>query len=438
MDMLRGTVTGTIVSRESGAGSSPSIEVHGQRSVNSSNTNPLVVVDGVIFQAGWRFIDPATIESMSVLKDATSLAAYGSQAANGVIMITTKRGKLGKPMISVESSLTVSSKAMTPRLVRPESLIKFQNILRNVNDPKDWMTEHNYQRYQRGEITDWWDFVTRTGVLQNHAVSISGATEKFNYYASLSHTDHKGVVKGDRYSREQGSLRLQNDITDWLQIGTSAVFSYNNYDGVAAGVVNNPPFPWASGYTSDGRLTLQTGDIVGSRSSLWDSEVGVDDQDRRAIALLKGHLLLKAPWITGLSYRMNVSYTYETYNRDRFTHEINFLAELKDGWESDYNEEHYPKYLSKANGSSERTVYNTYVWDNILNYSNNFGKHYIDLTAVYTRDENKYDGRGFSGNDFSAIGNTLLGADGLAFAANQKYWISKNRKANVGYLGRLA
>ncbi|MDR3260217.1 MAG: carboxypeptidase-like regulatory domain-containing protein, partial [Tannerella sp.] len=110
MDALRGTVTGTVVSRESTAGSTPSIQVHGQKSVNGSST-PLVVLDGVIFMGNWRDIDPATIENISILKDATSLAAYGSQAANGVVMITTKKGTLGKPVISFEGSLSSSGKA---------------------------------------------------------------------------------------------------------------------------------------------------------------------------------------------------------------------------------------------------------------------------------------------------------------------------------------
>lgn len=91
MDALRGTVTGVNTSREMAAGSTPTIEVHGQKSIKSSSANPLIVLDGVIYMGGWRDLDPSTIESVSVLKDATSLAAYGSQAANGVIMVTTKK-----------------------------------------------------------------------------------------------------------------------------------------------------------------------------------------------------------------------------------------------------------------------------------------------------------------------------------------------------------
>lgn len=103
MDILRGTATGITVSQQQGAGQAPSLQVRGQKSVNGGST-PLIVMDGVIYMGSFRDIDPTTIESMSILKDATSLAAYGSQAANGVIMITTKKGKLGKPVINVNTS----------------------------------------------------------------------------------------------------------------------------------------------------------------------------------------------------------------------------------------------------------------------------------------------------------------------------------------------
>lgn len=114
MDALRGTVTGITVSQQQGAGQVPSMVVRGQKSINGGS-DPLLVVDGVIFQGALRDIDPSIIESMSVLKDATSLAAYGSQAANGVIMITTKKGSEGKPLISLSPYLLHGHGRMQPR-----------------------------------------------------------------------------------------------------------------------------------------------------------------------------------------------------------------------------------------------------------------------------------------------------------------------------------
>ncbi|MDR3262500.1 MAG: carboxypeptidase-like regulatory domain-containing protein, partial [Tannerella sp.] len=285
MDALRGTVTGAIVSRETSAGSTPSIELHGQKSINSSDANPLIVLDGVIFSGSRNDIDPSTVESISMLKDATSLAAYGSQAANGVVMITTKKGKLGKPVISFDGSVAFSEKTLTPKLIRPDVFVENYNLKRG-GDPQSWMLARNYEKYLRGEVTDWWDYSTRTGVIQDYSVSISGATEKINYYTSISHTDQKGIVIGDRYSRESLTARMQNDITDWLQVGTQVNYSYHNWDGLSAS--SDGASPYADPYRPDGKSLEKVIADVGfsGENPIWKCKVGIDDYDRSSSLLL--------------------------------------------------------------------------------------------------------------------------------------------------------
>jgi TonB-dependent SusC/RagA subfamily outer membrane receptor len=180
----------------------------------TGSSTPLIVLDGVIFMGGWRDIDPSTIESISILKDATSLAAYGSQAANGVIMVTTQKGKLGKPVISFESSLAASNKTMMPKLLSAEDFVRKSNFTKDVTggNPQSWMKPSAYENYQAGRTTDWLDYATQTGFTQNYAASISGATEKINYFTSISHTDQKGILIGDNYSREAITIRVQNDM----------------------------------------------------------------------------------------------------------------------------------------------------------------------------------------------------------------------------------
>jgi TonB-linked SusC/RagA family outer membrane protein len=443
MDMLRGTVTGATVSRESDAGGSPSIEVHGQKSIRSSSSNPLVVLDGVVYMGGWRDIDPATIESMSLLKDATSLAAYGSQAANGVLMITTKKGKIGKPIISFDGSLAVANKAMTSKVVRPDIWIEKKNISRGVTDgnPQAWMQATTYANYQAGKITDWWDYTTQTGITQNYSVSVSGATEHLNYYTSLSHTDQKGIVIGDQYKRDAITARMQHDITDWLQVGAQVNYSYNNYDGVRAGMESGMSelCVYAQPSRPNGMPERMVGDIQDwAMNPLWKTSATgyIDDYDRYSTTLLKGHALIKVPWITGLSYRFNVAYSEENFKRDQFTHENYYCADGFGG-EERYTEEMAAKFLSNTNGSNQRRLVTYYVLDNILNYTNQFGKHFVDATAVYTRDQNVSNTRSMNGSNFSAIGNTILGYNGLAFAGVQTVGNSIVRKANIGYLGRV-
>lgn len=440
MDALRGTVTGLTTSREMSAGSTPSIEIHGQKSISSSST-PLIVLDGVIFLGGWRDIDPSTVESVSVLKDAASLAAYGSQAANGVIMITTKKGKIGKPVINFESSLTISKATLLPDYLSPEKFVEKTNIVFDVTDgnPQSWMKPSAYENYVNGKTTNWLDYVLRTGVLQKYNLSISGASEKTNYFVSLSNYTQKGIIYGDDYKRNSIMLRLQNDITDWLGFGTQINFTTNNYDGISAklqpylspyGVKNRPNGDLEKYVMEEGSFAV---------NPLWETDKGkvVDDKERYSTTYLKGHTLIKCPWIEGLSYRINGVYSKETYRNDRFYHEGYYVTEGAPNDDTRYDEATIANYLSNASGYNTFRTNTYYVFDNILNYTIQKNKHFVDFTAVYTRDEYISDTRTINGSNFKSLGNTVLGYNGLSYAEVQTSDANKTEKTDIGYLARL-
>lgn len=442
MDLLRGTATGITVSQQQGAGQSPSMLVRGQKSINSTSTNPLIVMDGVIYMGSFRDIDPATIESMSVLKDATSLAAYGSQAANGVIMITTKKGKLGKPVINVNTSWAFSTATAKPDLLSPEDYVKKVNTIQGLAEDADpiWMREFDYENYKNGKTTDWFDYCTRTGLMQNYSASVSGATKKHNYYLSGTYTNQEGIVIGDDYDRIALTARLQSDITSWLQIGGQANYAFNDYSGATQYDLFTAMrlSPYGKAERENGmpeKYPMTEGRY--RQNPLWNVLSGtVDDHDTYATTALKGHVLVKCPWIEGLSFRMNGSYSVEQIERDYFTHEGNFVEEGPS--EERYSDAATSKFLSSASGYSARTKNTSWVWDNILSYTHQFGEHFIDLTYVYTRDSYEYDYRRFGGSDFSALGNTNLGYSGLNLAKTQKIdGISYTRHTNIGYLGRI-
>ena len=442
MSMLRGTTTGLTVSQPQGAGQTASMVVRGQKSVNGGS-DPLLVVDGVIYMGTLRDIDPSTIQSMSILKDATSLAAYGSQAANGVIMVTTKKGKLGKPVVNVNTSWTFSGATAKPDVLSPQNYVKKVNALYGLDEDADptWMRENEYANYKAGKTTDWFDYVTRTGVLQNYSASVSGATEKLNYFMSGSYTGQKGIVIGDDYKRTNFSTRLQSDITDWLQIGGGINYSFNNYSG--ATVYNFYQTVRMSPY---GQPTRENGmpekfpvnEGIYRTNPLWDVLSNtIDDHDTYATTMLTGHVLIKCPWIEGLSYRMNARYSTDNIVRDYFTHEGYYI---KEGVGEDrYSDATVANYLASANGYNARTKNTYWVWDHIVNFNRQFGKHYLDITYVYTRDSKEYTYNSFSGSDFAALGNSLLGYNGLKLAETQK--ISSQdytRHTDVGYLGRIS
>lgn len=441
LDVLRGTVTGITVSQQQGAGQEPSLLIRGQKSVNG-DTSPLIVLDGMIYMGSYRDIDPSTIESVSVLKDATSLAAYGSQAANGVIMITTKKGKIGKPMINISSSIAFSGATSKPDVLSPSDYVKKVNLLSGLDENADptWMNTFEYENYENGKTINWFDYVTRTGVLQNYSASVSGANEKINYFLSSSYANQKGIVIGDDYKRIGLTAKLQNDITKWLQIGGQVNYTTNNYSGPTTynlyQAVRLSPYGQP---TRDNGMPEKypVNEGVYRLNPLWDVKSGtIDDHDTYATVNLKGNVLVKCPWIEGLTYRMNGSYSVENIERDYFTHEGYYV--LEGDTEDRYAAATVSDYLASANGYSARNKNTSWVWDNIFNFTRQFGDHFIDVTYVYTRDSYEYDYRKFTGSDFATLGNTNLGYWGLNLATTQKISsLNYTLKTDVGYLGRI-
>ena len=228
-DMLRGRMSGVVMGAESNmVGKNSSILVRGKKSINSTSTAPLLVVNGVIFTGTIEDIDANSIESISVLKDATSLAAYGSKAANGVIMVTLKKGKEGKPMVSFSTSQQISGRSYKQKYLSPENYIKYTNARKGYEDLTNtsWMSFLEKENYEKGKVTDWLDITTQTGYTQNYNLSVSGRTSNSNYYVALGHSGQKGIQIGNEFARNNISTNLSTNITNSIEIGTN--FAYTN------------------------------------------------------------------------------------------------------------------------------------------------------------------------------------------------------------------
>jgi TonB-linked SusC/RagA family outer membrane protein len=445
MDVLRGIVPGMSVSQQQGAGQSPELLIRGQKSIKQGVNDPLIVLDGVIFMGAIRDIDPSTIESITVLKDAATVAAYGSRAANGVIMISTKRGKIGKPVISFESSYGILKVINKADVLSPEDWIKKINLSlgqKEDADPTTWMSDFEDENYENGTTTDWQDYCERTGHTQNHSISISGASEKMEYYISGSYTRTEGVLIGDDYDRRAISTRLTSDITDWLEVGGNVNFSFNDYSGPTVYDIYQAIrlSPYGRAYRDEEKGLLEkfpATEGLWRVNPLWDVNSGtIDDRDVYYTTILNGHTVIKFPWINGLSYRLNYSYTNRSEERDYFTHEGFYIAE---GISDDrYSVESMTSALPNANGYNGRGSKVAWVWDNIINYKRLIGKHNFDITGVYTRDYYHFNYQRHTGRDFSEMGNTALGYDGLVYAGTQVITsVSDTIRTNIGYLGRI-
>ena len=434
-DLLRGATPGLTMSQSGVAGSSPSIQVRGQKSINGGS-QPLIVLDGVIFKGSINDIDPSIVESMSVLKDATSLAAYGSQAANGVIMITTKKGVQGKPMINFQTSVALSTPNYRPELRDGAGYIELM-AAREGFDPKDlsWLSPLELANVKAGKEYDWTDFIVQTGVRQNYSLNISGGADKLDYMFGASLMDNKNFIKGNTFKRNTVNGRINARINNYIK--TSLTFNYadQQMDGIRP-YSSRYYSPWAEPYLSDGktlRKYMETNNF--SENPLWDVDNGIDHEVRNNSTTVGGEIEIRLPWIKGLSYKVTGNYTLRNLQTRHFEHETNLFT---DTYAEVYSSDMTDQYLNLANGYINTQKNTSYVIDNILTYTKEFGRNFLSATLVYTRDSNKMDGHQEEGSDYSSIGNTTLGFYGLNNADSQKISsISYQLHNDVGYLGRI-
>ncbi len=439
LESLKGNVSGLDIGATNSAGGQPSMQMRGQKSISGSN-DPLIVVDGMIFMGSINDINPNDIASYDVLKDATSAAAYGSRSANGVIIITTKKGKMGKPTITFNATGSMQTWQNRPEIMKGEQWLE-SVMARNNSTDLTWLQPQELANMEAGKETNWLDVATRTGWVQDYQVSVSGAGEKMNYYLSAAYSDNKGVVVGDDYNRITALAKISTDITSWLQIGIDAAFTKSDYSGAGANLqLATRVSPYGVLYRDEEQKLLerypQTQSMV---NPLWDTDKSIrDNRDIRNNFRANAYAVVKLPWIEGLSYRFNYAGNLSKNESGDFYYEGYYIKEGSYDDESRYSPSALQNLLANANGSINNNTTNSWVIDNILNYKNTFGKHTIDLTAVATRDRKHYKEIVTTGSDFSANGNTTLGLNGLHKATVQKVNLDYNLRSNIGYLGRAS
>ena len=265
---LQGKVAGVMVQQISGQpGGGVSIQIHGISSISGSNS-PLYVIDGVIIPPTndpgngsnpLNTINPSEIESIDVLKDASATAIYGSQATNGVIVITTKRGSVSPPQISYEGYYGVQQIPKRLPTVNLQQLATFLNE-RAVVWGFDARPEFANPKYL-GTGTNWQDELFRNAPMQNHSLTINGGDARTQYLFSLGYFDQDGIALGSKFKRYSVRLNLDNKTTNWLKIGTSLQLA-NVVENVVSGGTSS------SGVISDA-LSLTADVPVKNNDGTW-------------------------------------------------------------------------------------------------------------------------------------------------------------------------
>jgi TonB-dependent starch-binding outer membrane protein SusC len=439
LESLKGNVAGLNIGATNSAGGQPSMDIRGQNSISGSN-DPLIVLDGVIYPGSLNDINPNDIASFDILKDAVSVAVYGSRSANGVIAITTKKGRLGKPVITFNASYGVQDWQNQPVMMKGDEWITVVNARNQYAvGTTSWMKSGELANLAAGKETVWLDEVTRIGAVQDYQVAISGGAENINYYLSGSYNQNKGIIVGDDFNRISLLAKMKTNITKWLEIGLDGSFSRRDYSGVSANVGEAQTMsPYGVMYRDADKKLLEKYPYTQSATNpLWGvNDDTRDNQDFRNNYRLNSYALLGCPWVKGLTYRLNYLINQDINQSGNFYYETNYVKE-GEGL-ARYEPATVVAFLAQANGNVDNNKTYSYVLDHIVNYKQLFGKHGVDVTLVATRDYRRYEQVNVTGSDFASNGNTTLGMWGLPKATVQKILVNIDERANIGYLGRAS
>ncbi|MFT3934477.1 MAG: SusC/RagA family TonB-linked outer membrane protein [Chitinophagaceae bacterium] len=438
LEALKGNVPGLNVGAVNSAGGQPSIQIRGQRSI-SGNNDPLILIDGVVYLGSISDINPNDIASYDILKDAVSVASFGSRSSNGIISITTKKGKSGKPVVSLRAETGFQKWQNQPVMLKGKDFITMVND-RNKYAPGtiSWLQAGELANYNANREIVWLDKVIQTGITQNYQASVSGAANNTNYYLSSSYDNNKGLVVGDKYSHISVLGKINTKVTSWFELGADGSYSRRDYSGNAANVAGAE---FTSPYGVMFRDSLGNLEKYPYTQSQVNPLWGVNDGTTKNIDVyntfrLNTYVQVSLPWVKGLSYRANFSSNFEKHQSGNFYYETYFIKEGA-GIAGRYDPASVQGLLANANGNIDNRSTNSFVFDNILTYDRTFGRHHITFTGVATRDHQKYEDINATGSNFAANGNTTLGIFGLSKATVQKVVLDNQERANVGYLARI-
>ena len=380
---LQGKTSGVQIIQSSAApGSSPTIRVRGYSS--NSSSEPLFVVDGVRL-SDISGIDPSTIASMEILKDAASAAIYGAEAGNGVVLITTKKGKPGQGKITYDFMFTDESLARIPKMLNAEQYIQYMdegNIFTKDYMLKNWDGVTN---------TAWTDVAFNHGHMQKHALSFTGGNDRGNYFLSLAYLNNNGIVKGDAdvYKRLTATINAEYKIKDWLKVGTTnqiekydvrSVSTNNEYGSLLTSILMLDPLT-PDTYTAE-NLPYQMVNAQANGKQLLQDENGNYYAVSKFYAGEQYHPMIMRD--NGLSKNQGFNINGSIYGdftplkgltvTSRFGYRLAGTRSSSTSLPFYGNGVQSRDYLDFSAGSST-SIY--YQWENFANYMKQFGGHTV-------------------------------------------------------------
>jgi len=407
-EALQGKASGVLIRNSPQPGGNASIRIRGNNSMQYGG-NPIYVVDGVVMESDFNLLNLHDVLSINVLKDASSTALYGSRGAQGVVVVTTKKGSTGQGKVTydgwvgfqefVNESLTLGAKDMYD--LRIEALENSNTVGGNfyANNPgathedflnqelfapgKLWFADYENTSYANGDNYNWLDAVTRKAVQQNHALGFSGGTDRSSYYLSFALNDQNGLVKNSNYKSYSGRINAEHHVNKWLKVGTNTSYTSGRdtyADDKVFGVARaaNPLLP------------INADSLYLAWGNNWDINMEnplrslTIDRKRTRNKILSANYLNINP-IEGLNIRTSFSI--------------------------DVLEQKYYEYIPSDIQQAKRDSYrgraihnidsrNNYQWDNSVTYDKTIGEHSISGLIATSMSRNSYNYTNVTARDF--------------------------------------
>ena len=433
---LSGRASGVQVTQQSGQpGGATSIRIRGTNSINTS-AEPLYVIDGFPYynsneaasagvlngspsQNALATINPADIESIEILKDASATAIYGARGANGVILITTRRGKTGKARIDYDGSYSSQSVLRYVPVLNAKQYAEFRNAV--------WGDVYS-QAYidQLGEGTDWQRAVTRTAPMHNHNLSVSGGTDKVKYLVSGSLLKQDGIVIGSDFDRYSVRANLDIQASDRLKVSNNFTLSYLNSNQIRSGGGSSGT---VASQSANGGNVIQDALAYNPIIPIYDAEgnfTSDNDSDSRLYSDgSKGNTTGNTPQANPVAsallstFENRLMRVLENVTAEyAFTPKLHFRTSLGVDLISNKQNSFIPRTIINARPGGQASVgtlsSNSWLSENTLDYDLALGKHAVKLLGGFTAQQYQAEGLTASGRDFATDATSVFGLNTAA------------------------
>lgn len=416
-EALQGRASGVQVISSGKPGDNVSFRIRGISTIN--NSEPLLVIDNVPTDMPLNALNMEDVESVDVLKDASATAIYGSRGANGVVIVTTKKGKSGDGSISLSANWGIQEATNMPKMLDASQFASLHNeMIKNYNNPNYTQRPDFADPTALGTGTNWLDELFRKAIMQNYTLSYSGGNDKSNYYVSGGVFDQEGIILNTSYRRYTFQFNSESKVRSWLKFGNNVTLShdvkkqgsYSVRDAMAA-LPTQPVFNEDGSFSGPGEPAYQYGDI---RNPIGNATLNKEQT--------KGYNVL-ANAFAEIKIKDNLTFKTLGGIDFKFWDKRNF----------------YPKYNWKPIPQPQSTLYEesnksmTYLWDNTLTYMETFNeKHHLNVMIGSSAQNNVYNNMSASIQNFLTDNNNQLN-NGLT---DPTVGGTKNDWAILSFIGR--